>query len=148
MEALRSGFTMIEMIFVLMISALIISIGIRETPRLYNQRAVANARDAVASTSYVARAEAMRDGRAIFVWIRPGNGVVRVGRSTVELLDSVLMSDYQVTMTGNDLTLCYTARGYAMPGCTSVAATEEIDFTRGAQTATLRVLPLGQMWRN
>lgn len=147
MVARRSGFTLIEMIFVLMISGIIMGIGVRETPRFFNQRAVVNARNAVAATAHTARAEAMRSGRPIYLWILPDAGVVRIGRSTSELVDSVLMTDYGVTMSGNDLTLCYTARGYASPACTSVTATEEIRFRRRGEHLDLLVLPLGQMWR-
>lgn len=148
MQARRGGFTLVEMVFVLMISGIIMGVGVRETPRLWNQRAVTNARDAVVSTSHVARAEAMRGGEPVFVWIRPSAGIIRVGTTPTELIDSVVMADYQVTMAGNDLNLCYTARGYAMPGCTSVTKTEAIEFSRGAQTTGLTVLPLGQMWRD
>lgn len=147
METVRTGFTLIEMLFVVMLSSIIVGIGVREIPRALNQQAVGSARDAVAATSQMARAEAMRGGRAVFVWVQPGSGRIDVGTSPSELLDSVLMSDYHVTMTGNDLTLCYTSRGYAMPGCTTVTTTEDLSFTRGGHTATLAVLPLGQMWR-
>lgn len=147
MLARRSGFTLVEMVFVLMISGIVMGIGVRETPQLWDRRSVTSARDAVLATSYTARAEAMRSGRAVYVWIRPDAGVVRVGRSPSELLDSVLMSDYRVTMDGDDLTLCYTARGYAMPACSDVTTTEEISFRRGSQRRDMLVLPLGQMWR-
>lgn len=148
MESRRSGFTMIEMLLVVMISSLIMGVGIQELPRLLNPQVVGSARDAVAATSHRARSEAMRSGRPVHVWIRPGEGVVRMGRSTTELLDSVVMSDFEVSMTGSDVDLCYTARGYAMPGCTTVTTSEEFTFTRGGHTATLMVLPLGQMWRD
>lgn len=147
MLARRSGFTLVEMVFVLMISGIVMGIGVRESPQLLNRRAVTSARDAVIASSYTARAEAMRSGRAVFVWIRPDAGVVRIGRSPSELLDSVVMSDYRVTMDGNDLNLCYTARGYAMQGCSNVTSTEEIRFRRGSQHRDMLVLPLGQMWR-
>ncbi len=146
MESRRSGFTLTEMLLVVLISAVVLAVGMQEIPRLLDPQAVGSARDAVASTSHRARAEAMRSGRPVYVWIRPGEGVVRLGRSTTELLDSVVMSDFKVSMTGSSVDLCYTARGYAMPGCTTVTASEEFTFTRHGHTATLTVLPLGQMW--
>lgn len=148
MESRRSGFTLIEMLLVVMISSLILGVGVQEVPRLWNQQAVGNARDAVVATSHQARAEAMRSGRPVHVWIRPSAGVVRLGRSTTELLDSVVMSDFEVSMTGSDVDLCYTARGYAMPGCTTLTKSEAFEFARGGRTASLVVLPLGQMWRD
>lgn len=144
----RGGFTLIEMLIVIVISGLIIGVGMRESPPLFNERAVGSASDAVLATSYRARSEAISAGRPMYVWILPNEGIVRMGTSPTELLDSVVMSDHNVTMTGNDLELCYTARGYAMPGCTTVTSPEEISFTRGDRSKSLTVLPLGQIWRD
>lgn len=145
----RGGFTLIELILVLVIGALLMSVGVRESAGLWNGQAVDNAAGAVVGVAQDARSEAVRAGAPVYVWIRPSDGVVRTGRSTTDLMDSVVMSDYRVTMTGNNLDLCYTARGYAMPGCTTVDETpEQIEFTRADRAAVLTVLPLGQMWRD
>lgn len=145
----RGGFTLIELLLVLVMSALVMAIGVRETSGLWHGQAVESAAGAVAAVSLNARSEAVREGVPVYVWIRPAAGMVRMGRSTTDLMDSVVMSDYHVTMTGNDVDLCYTARGYAMPGCTTVGPSpEEIAFTRADHAAVLTVLPLGQMWRD
>lgn len=145
----RSGFTLIELLLVLVMSALLMAIGMRESQWLWNEQAVDSAAGAVAAVSHNARSEAMREGVPVYVWIRPTDGVVRMGRSATDVLDSVVMSDYHVTMTGRDLDLCYTARGYAMSACTTVGpAPEEIAFTRADRETVLTVLPLGQMWRD
>lgn len=148
MPGRRSGFTLIEMLLVLVISSLLISIGMRESPKLWNKRAVDGAADAVSSIAYKARSEAIIGGQPIFVWVLPDDGIVQMGRSTSDLLETVAMSDHHVTMSGDELQLCYTARGYAMPGCTNFTSPKEIAFTRGDRTRVITVMPLGQMWRD
>lgn len=144
----RSGFTLIELLLVLVISGLLISIGMRESPKFWSQRAVDGAANAVASVGYKARSEAIVGGQPIYVWVRPEDGVVQMGRSSTDLLETVAMSDHRVTMSGEALQLCYTARGYAMPGCTDFTEPKDVTFTRGDRTEVVTVMPLGQMWRD
>lgn len=145
MHVHQKGVTIVELIFVLLMASLLLSIAVRETSGLGNQRAVGNARDAVLMTPHRARAEAMRTGQPVYIWIRPDAGDVDVGTAS-DTVQSLRMSDYGVAMEGDTITLCYTSRGYALPGCTTIASTAELVFTRGGSSTGLMVLPLGQMW--
>lgn len=147
MNARRHGMTMVELLFVILITALILGITMREVGRATDQRAVTNARDAVLTTALVARSTAMERGRPVYLWVRPDSGWVRVGFTTDTLVQNVQMSEYNVTMEGSDVDVCYTSRGYAAPGCTTVGAPTDLAFRRGGRTAALTVMPLGQMRR-
>lgn len=136
---------MVELLFVLLLAGVILAVGSRETGRLSNQWAATSARDAVVTTALVARSSAMERGRPVYLWVRPDSGWVRVGVAMDTLFQEVRMSEYSVTMLGNDLDLCYTPRGYAAAGCSSVSSAVRLGFRRGGQTEELVVMPLGQM---
>ena len=147
MNAQRNGMTMAELLFVILIGSLVLAVGTRETGRLTNQRAAAAARNAVVTTALVARSTAMERGRPVYLWVRPDSGWVRVGVAADTVVQEVRMSEYGVTMIGNDLDLCYTSRGYAAAGCTTVSSPERVRFRRGGKTEDMVVMPLGQMRR-
>ena len=147
MNARRQGFTVVELIFVLFIGAIVMAMATRESGQISDRLAVANARDAVMTTALTARSQAMERGRPIYLWVRPGSGVVSVGVAPDTLVQQVRMSDYNVEMVGNDIDVCYTSKGYAAPGCTTITSAQSLGFQRGTQTARLVVMPLGQMWR-
>lgn len=143
----RPGFTLIEMAFVLMIGAIIMGVGSREYSQLANERAVGNARDALILTAYRARSEAMRSGSIVHMRVRPDSGLVRVSTASGQLLHTLDAAAYGTTMVGGPMSVCYTARGYALPGCTSFTDGRAVGFARGADTAAVVVLPLGQVRR-
>lgn len=143
----RHGFTLIEMAFVLMIGAILVGMGGRQYSQLANERAVGNARDALILTAYRARAEAMRSGGLVHMRVRPDSGLVRVSTTAGELLHTLDADDYGARMVGGTMSVCYTARGYALPGCTSFGDSRAVGFARGADTAAVVVLPLGQLRR-
>ncbi|MDX1674445.1 MAG: GspH/FimT family pseudopilin [Longimicrobiales bacterium] len=147
MNARRQGMTAVELMFVLFISAMIVAIATRESSTITDRMAVANARNAVMTTALIARSQAMQQGRPMYLWVRPDSGWVRVGVASDTLVQRVRMSDYNVEMVGNDMDFCYSSKGYAEAGCTSITSPASLGFVRGSQTARIVVMPLGQMWR-
>ncbi|NIP80990.1 MAG: prepilin-type N-terminal cleavage/methylation domain-containing protein [Gemmatimonadetes bacterium] len=148
MRTRRSGFTVIEMLIVMVLGAIILGVGTKSYARAENRRAVINARDAMILTAYRARSEAVRTGRMIYLDIDPEDGLVEIATS-----DSVLATldadDYGARMVGNETTLCYTGRGYALPSCgDNLTADRPVGFIRGRDTARVVVLPLGQIRRS
>lgn len=138
---------MVELLFVVLISGLVLAVGSREVGQLTDRRAAANARDAVLTTALVARSAAMEMGRPVYVWVRPDSGWVRVGVTSDTLVQEVRMTDYSVAMLGRDMDMCFTSRGYTSPGCTNVTSPQRLGFRRNAQIEGLVVMPLGQMRR-
>lgn len=138
---------MLELVIVLMISAMAMGMLTQQYARVEQQRAVANARDAMIMTAYRARAEAMQSGRVVYMRVRPDSGLVRVGLSSGEVLHTLRSEEFGTRMVGASLSVCYTARGYALPGCTDFSGEADLEFIRGADTAAVTVASLGQVRR-
>ncbi|HUG41494.1 MAG TPA: prepilin-type N-terminal cleavage/methylation domain-containing protein [Longimicrobiales bacterium] len=143
----RAGFTMLEMLFVVVIGGIVLAIGTRQYSQLSNQRAVGNASNAMVHTASRARSEAMRSGRVIYLRIRPDLAQVRVRSASDSAIHTLDAGADGVSITGSTISICYAARGYALPGCTSISGTQTVNFVRGVDTATVQVLPLGQVRR-
>ena len=146
MMSRRSGFTLAEMLFVVIIGGMVLAMGTREYTSLGHQRATSNAGNALVHTANRARSEAMRTGEVVYMWVRPDLGLVSVG-TTLDTIHTLDAGDYEAAMIGNSFRICYAARGYALPGCTNVATTQLVGFVRGMDTAWVQVLPLGQARR-
>ncbi|HUG41820.1 MAG TPA: prepilin-type N-terminal cleavage/methylation domain-containing protein [Longimicrobiales bacterium] len=143
----RSGFSMMELLVVILVGSVVLAMGTRQFSAISNQRAVSNASNALVQTASRARSEAMRSGRLVYMRVRPDLGRVRVDNS-LEDLHTLDMSDYGVTMNGTGFTVCYAARGYALPGCTTFSSVLDLGFARGGATAGVKVMPLGQVRRS
>ena len=80
------------------------------------------------------------------MWAQSGR-VLRVETSSGTELHKLDMNSYGGKMVGNTFTVCYAARGYALPGCTNITANQTVRFIRGTDTTRVQVMPLGQVRR-
>lgn len=138
---------MVEMLFVILISSVVLGMGTQQFSKTADKRAVGNAGDAVVLAAHRARSEAMRSGTVVYLEFRTGEVVVVEEASGTDPLHTIDLSDYGVTMESGDLSICYTARGFALPGCTNIQDAATVTFTRGSDVAEVQVLPLGQIRR-
>lgn len=138
---------MVELVIVLMVGAMVAGMASRGYVAVANERAVGNARDAMIQTAFRARAEAMRTGSVVFMHVRPDSGLVRVEAASGAQLYLLDAAEYEADMVGPEMSLCYTARGYALPGCSTIDRVRGLGFARGGDTAAVAILPLGQIWR-
>lgn len=143
----QQGFTLVEVVFVLMIGGILMGVGTREYARLSSQMAVGNARDAMIQTASRARGEAMRSGSLIYMHVRPDEGTVAVETAGGQVLHTLDAAEFGAQLAGEEISVCYTSRGYALPGCTTVAGVETVHFFRGADSAAVVVMALGQVRR-
>lgn len=143
----RHGFTLLEMLLVVLIGGVILTMGTRQYSGISNRRAVVNAANAMVLTANRARSEAMRRGTLTYLEVDPAGGEARVENSGGTEVHSLEMSTYGGSMVGNSFTVCYAARGYALPGCTTITGNELVRFVRGTDTATVVLMPLGQARR-
>jgi prepilin-type N-terminal cleavage/methylation domain-containing protein len=141
----REGFTLMEMIIVLMVGSMVLGVASRELVDVANERAVAGARDAAIRVAQEARSEALRSGRVVYMVVLPDSDVIRVETSAGQVLHTLNSGDFQADMVGRSASVCYTARGYALPGCTTVNAGHPIGFTRGGDSSAVVIRPLGQV---
>jgi len=139
----RPGFTVTEILVVVLVGMLLAVIALPPLARARERRAAANARDAYMWTAAVARGLAIERGTTVRMDLLPGSNlaVVRVGADTVQRLD---FEEYGTTIEGpGDVTICYSARGFAVPGGCSKNLPADIDFRRGEYVAGVRVQSLG-----
>lgn len=146
-DSQRDGFSLLELVIVIMISSMLMGVGARSYSQVSNQRSVGNARDAMVEVGFRARSEAMRSGQTVFMEIRPADDLVQISLPGGEVLHTLNSSEYGADMIGADMTLCYTSRGYALPGCTTVKTVAGLGFVRGLDTASVQIMPLGQVRR-
>lgn len=142
----RQGFTLLEMLLVVVIGSVILLMGTRQYSGISNRRAVVNAANAMVLTANRARSEAMRSGRLIYLEVDPTVGEARVETAFGDVVHSMEMSTYGGSMVGTPFTVCYAARGYALPGCSS-AGNHGVVFVRGVDTAAVRMTALGHARR-
>lgn len=152
----RGGFTLVELLIVMIIGATLTTMAIPSFTRLMNARNAQNARDRLVWLANRARMRAMERGSVQLLEISPSRNaawiVRRNGVTAADTLETVRFTgEYSATVstsTGNTITVCYSARGYAF-SCSgnSPAANVEATLTHAGKTATARIKPLGQVER-
>ncbi|HEY0306267.1 MAG TPA: GspH/FimT family pseudopilin [Longimicrobiales bacterium] len=155
--SVRGGFTLIELVIVMIIGAVLLSMAIPSFTRMASGQNARNARDAVVWMSARARSRAIERGEVTLLEIHPGDErawIVRrntgtaLASDTLERVDFEAEQDVQVTGISSKLTLCYNARGYAFScSANSPTANADVIFTHAGKSATARVKPLGQIER-
>jgi len=144
----RSGFTLVELAVVLIISSILIGVALPRIQTTFHQRDVNGARDGLMLLAAQARARAMEQARTVefrYYEERDYAAIIESG-DTIEVFrfgaDLGVGSDSEV----GDIVMCYTARGYATEPCsTDLSSPALLTFERMGQTAELEVWPLGQL---
>lgn len=147
----RFGFTVIELVIVLVLSAMLTILAIPRFTQLEAQRRAANARDAVIWLAAKARSAAIEHGVSYEMdldadqdraWLLP-----RGAADTLQVID--FAAEYGVEVSSeaaSRVTLCYSPRGFAF-SCDANSPSTAVDFvfSGGHRTATARIRPLGQV---
>ena len=146
MDKRRSGFSIIELVVVLMVGSVLTSIAMTSfngvSGRFAQTFMAMNAR---------ARAQAVEYGRTVWLNLDPGGDSVWLSRGSdvLEVLDFGEEFDVDIrTSTGSDLRVCMNARGFADTRCNNFASPVTVTFLLASDTASVRVLSLGQMVAN
>jgi prepilin-type N-terminal cleavage/methylation domain-containing protein len=132
--ALRPGFTLIEVVIVLLILGVLGAIAVPGFRKYTDQRAVNNARDAFIRTAAQARAESIRTGDRVEMHIDPAADMVVVIGAESDTLATLDLRNgpIRANLTGTafdgpnvssgsvstpQFRVCYVPRGYALPAC-------------------------------
>jgi prepilin-type N-terminal cleavage/methylation domain-containing protein len=154
----RDGYTLVELLLVIIIGAVLLSMAIPAYNGLTTGQNARNARDAVVWMGARARARAIERGQVHLLEIDPANErawIVRrntgaaLATDTLEKIDFSAEQDVTITTsTGNKITLCYNARGYAFT-CTGTSPASNVTatFTQAGRNAVAQLRPLGQIER-
>lgn len=140
------GFTLVELMFVLLIAAVLLTMGAKQFGRIQVRRRVANARDALVYMAVRAQSAAMKRGDLVRIEIQPASSAAQIVTPSDSVLERVRFdSQFGVRMAGTAITACYSSRGFALPSCTTDGLPKRISFVASSDTASAVILPLGQV---
>lgn len=146
----RKGFTVIELVIVILIGSILATIAMGQFGEAQNRFAIQGAQNQFISFHARARAMAIESGKTVKVhWDHVGDSAWITRGDTI--LESVnFQSRYRVDLVGsgsgsNPWTLCLTSRGYADSDCNSFSSMPNLDFKLQGLTSRVTVLPLGQL---
>lgn len=148
----RAGFSLIELLLVLVIGAILMTFAIPGFTKMSASRNAQNARDNLVWMAARARAKAIEHGRVYQLTIDPAAERARIiQRGAATAMDSVTFSSEFKTTLSTDanttIVLCYSPRGYAFPCTGSPTTNVDVTFTHFDKTAVARVKLLGQIER-
>lgn len=148
--ACRPGFTLLELVIVLMIAGILASVAIPSFSRYLRWRAVVNAQDAFVFAAARARALAVERGRVIELVADPTTDRVVAlnpdGTEAMPAVDFAVDHSVDLVITEGITRICYVPRGFAQPDC-SPGLGREVRFSVGGETVQSRINGLGQVDR-
>ena len=148
MDTRRSGFSIIELVVVIMVGSVLTSIAITSFNGVSGRFATKGARQTFMSMHARARAHAVEYGEIVQLNLDPDDDSVWLSRAG-EVLETLDFGDeFNVdirTSTNADVSVCMNARGFADIGCNNFDSPVTVSFLLASDTASVRVLTLGQV---
>jgi len=148
MDHRRSGFSIIELVVVLMVGSVLTSIAITEFNGVSGRFAVKGARQTLMSMHARARVQAVEFGRTVRLHVDPVGDSVWLSRDG-EILNALDFGvEFKVdiqTSTDSEVRVCMNARGFADTGCNSFMSPVTVTFLLMSDVASVLILTLGQM---
>jgi prepilin-type N-terminal cleavage/methylation domain-containing protein len=141
------GFTIIEMMVVVMIGAILATIAMQSFQGVQGRAAARAARNTFVSLHARTRANAIERGQIVKLNIDKDGDSVWITRGTTQV-EAVRMGgeDFGVDIQGSGtLTLCMTPRGYAEINCNNFTSTQTLVFEAGGDTARIDMQTMGQL---
>jgi prepilin-type N-terminal cleavage/methylation domain-containing protein len=145
----RPGFTLIEVVIVVVIAAILGGIAVPQIGIFTSRRAVSNASDAFVRAAALARAEAIKSGDDVEMRIDPATDRVTIVNSagdivfTLDLANGPIQARLEIPgWTANrPFLVCYVPRGYARALCGNDAVPQTFRFVSpsGRDTASARI---------
>lgn len=148
----RSGFTVMEMLIVMLVVALMAGVAVPTIISTQRRMGMKNAANGVLFLGSRARSHAANRGAIALLEIDPATdqGWIRFGGDTLTGsfvdFEEEFAVDLDVVDGGGKLTICYSPRGYAQPGCADVPRLPVyVTFTRGGRRDSVQIKALGQV---
>lgn len=115
----RPGFTLIELVLVLLIGGVVAAVTIPSMSNYLQGRNMYQARDAFMMIAAQGRAAAVEEGDLVLMQVSPATDSVVLTQRDGTLIDVLDLRDRdrRADMVGNEITICYMPRGYAHPSC-------------------------------
>lgn len=158
MKRRPSGFTLIELVIVILIGSILTSIALSSFQNVQNRFAVQGAKEMYMTLHQRARSKAVEMGETVllFVYAQGDSAFIfsqSEGVTDVTRFDEQLNVDLR-TPTNAMYRMCMTPRGYSDYNCGSYgnfgltqtyADTVRLEFWLNADSASVLVLPMGQL---
>jgi len=144
----RSGFSIIELVVVLMVGSVLTSIAITEFNGVSGRFAVKGARQTLMSMHARARVQAVEFGQTVKLHVDPGGDSIWLSRDgeVLDVLDFGKEFNVDIqTSTDSEVRVCMNPRGFADTGCNSFTSPVTITYMLTSDSASVLILPLGQM---
>ena len=143
----RAGFTLIELVIVLMVGALLTGIAFRSFSGVMGKMAARQARQSFASLHARTRANAIEMGENVSLNVDMDRDSVWVQRGATRVETIRFRIDLGVDIQGTgSLRLCMNPRGFADTSCNSFNTTQTLVFAGGTDTAGVQIRTLGQLY--
>ena len=147
MKRRSRGFTIIEVLIVLIIGTILMSMAVKAFGATSSHLAVRQARTVYNGMVARARAQAIESGFLTLVVANiPGDSVWIFANGKV--VENVRFSEemgVDIQAASPTVRLCMSPRGYANPDCNSFTSAVKMTFAQGAETESIEILPLGQI---
>jgi prepilin-type N-terminal cleavage/methylation domain-containing protein len=144
---MRRGFTLIELIIVVLIGSILTGIALSSYGKAQGRFAVRGARNTLVSMHARTRAMAIERGSNVQLVIDVSGDSIMVtsGATTLEKIRFADEFHVDIQSTSGNLQLCMSPRGYADTACTNFSSTVTVTLWQNADSASVRILPLGQL---
>jgi prepilin-type N-terminal cleavage/methylation domain-containing protein len=142
----RSGFTMVELVVVVVIGVILASIVVDGMDGYPTRSATRQARTVFLSMHARTRAQAAASGLTAKLNVDSDGDSVWISRNDSTLATVQFRAEMGVDIDGEGVdTLCLTPRGFADSSCNSFGqGTMDVRFIQGGHASTVSILPLGQ----
>jgi len=151
MDKRRSGFSIIELVVVLMVGSVLTSMAITSFNGVSGRYATRGARQTFMAMHARPRAHAVEYGQTVRLNLDPDGDSVWLSRDSdvLEVLHFAEEFDVDIrTSTASDLRVCMNARGFADTRCNNFTSPVTVTFLLASDTASVLILTLGQMVPN
>jgi len=147
MNRRAKGFTLIEVLIVLVISTILMSMAVKAFGATSSDLATRQARNVFNGMAARARAQAIESGfTTMLVANIPGDSVWIFANGRV--VENVRFSEemgVDIQASATTVRICMSPRGYANTNCNSFKSAVKMAFVQGAESETIEILPLGQI---
>lgn len=147
MTSKRAGFSLIEVIITMLVGSILVSIAMPSVTGARGRYAVTGARSTFSALHARARAQAIERGTTVRLVVDMVGDSASIWSGT-EVLETVRFGGemhVDIRAESSMLRLCMTPRGYADPDCNNFTTAPQIEFRQNTDTASLTMLPLGQL---
>lgn len=158
MKRTPAGFTLIEMVFVILIGSILTSIALAGFRNVQTRFAVQGAKEMYMTLHQRARSKAVEMGETVIFFVYPQGDSAKIfsaseGATDLTRFDEQINVDLRTPGNG-DFSVCMTPRGYADYNCgsyTSLGMTQtysdtvRLEFWMNEDSASVLILPMGQL---